>query len=113
MYGVFMKENELVKVILEYLNYKGHFVWRNNTGAVKTFYTDRWGAMKQRFLRFSVKGASDIIGIAKDGRMIAIECKVGKNKPTEDQNNFLSEINKRGGIGIVAYDMSIIENKFR
>lgn len=107
-----MTETELVKVALEYLNYRGHFAWRNNTGVMKSTYIDLYGHIRRRFVKFSVKGASDIIGIAKNGLLLAIECKVGRNKPSSDQLLFLEEINKRGGIGIVAYDMKIIESKF-
>jgi hypothetical protein len=48
------------------------------------------------------KGSSDIIGVAKDGRMIAIECKRPGKKPTPEQEFFLNEVKRRGGIAFVA-----------
>jgi hypothetical protein len=40
-----------------------------------------------------------------DGKFVAIECKIGRNKPTDLQNAYLEEIRKRGGIAIVAYSL--------
>lgn len=55
-------------------------------------------------------GTSDITGCSKDGRFIAIECKIKPNKPTELQEAYLEEIRKRGGIAIVAYSFEDIEH---
>lgn len=52
--------------------------------------------------RAGIKGGSDIIGVAKDGRFIAIECKHGSNKPTPHQVEFLNEIEVRGGYAVIA-----------
>lgn len=60
--------------------------------------------------RAGVKGGSDILGIAKDGKFIAVECKIKGNKPTALQELFLDEIRSRGGYGIVAYDLKDVEN---
>ena len=41
-------------------------------------------------VRFGFKGVSDVVGInGEDGKFIAIECKVGKNKPTQFQISYL------------------------
>ena len=95
------KEQSLVKQLMQYLALKGIFAWRQNQGAVKSVYGG-----KVRFFRFaSVKGISDIIGVLPDGRMLAIEAKVGRNKPSDDQEAFLSSINDSGGLGFVAYSL--------
>lgn len=49
----------------------------------------------------SVKGISDIIAI-RDGILIAIEVKVGKDKLSDHQEIFLSHIFVAGGIAFVA-----------
>lgn len=97
-----MTEHELQNQIIEYLNYKWYFVWKNNTGS---FPIESNG--KTRYFRGGKKGSSDILGIHKDGsgRMICIECKVGKNKTTPAQDIFLEEIRKRGGVAFVAYSL--------
>lgn len=48
-----------------------------------------------------MKGVSDIIGIIQ-GRMLCIEVKAPKGKPTLDQIEFLNMINEQGGIAIIA-----------
>lgn len=100
-----MTETQLVRSCIEYLNMKGHYVWRNNTGATRLSYTDKKGNISNRILRSGIRGSSDILGISKDGMFIAIECKVGRNKPTEMQINFLRQITDRGGIAQVVYTL--------
>lgn len=82
---------------LQYLNLRGHFCWRNNTGGFKN--------PAGHFFRFGKKGSSDILGCSKDGKSIAIEFKAKGKKPTMEQINFLSNVNKRGGYGILAYSL--------
>ena len=99
-----MTEKQLVNLILEYLNFNGHFSWRNNTGAIVAEYKG-----KKRFWKAGLKGSSDILGIAKDGKLIAIECK-GKNRyPTREQKDFLSEIERRGGYACIAWDLKDVQ----
>ena len=100
-------EKQLKDLIVEYLNRKGHFVWVQNSGMASV--SDKYG--KVRMWRAGIKGCSDILGIANDkyGSFIAVECKVGRNKPTEEQKQFLKEIQKRKGYAIVAYNLEDIE----
>lgn len=99
-------ESSLVKQIIQYLNYIGHYVWRVNTGAFAGQYTNKQGVRKTRFIQFGKKGMSDILGIHKDtGQLIAIECKVGNNKPSQFQKDFLEDIKSRNGIAILAYKL--------
>jgi len=91
-------EGAVVAAILEYLQLRGIFAWRMNTGATVIKVPNG----KDRFLRFGKKGISDIIGILDDGRWLAIECKTEKGKASLDQLYFLAEIAKRGGVAFVA-----------
>ena len=95
-----MKEQALVNQVLHYLTLKGYFVYRNNTGAVAL-----GSGRSQRFMRFGYKGSCDVIGVTPEGLFIGVECKIKPNKPTQFQLDFIEEINKRGGIGLVAYDL--------
>ena len=87
-----ISETQLVKLCLEYLEYKGYFFWRNNSGALKT---ERGG-----FVRFGSVGSPDIF-IVKNGICIGVECKVGKNKLSEAQFTFGENLVKAGGTYIV------------
>ena len=93
-------ETQLVGWAIEYLLRKGHFVWRNNTGARP--WKDREG--NDRMMRFGKVGSADILGIHKaDGKLIAVECKVGKGKLRPEQKEFLDEVERRGGYAHVIY----------
>lgn len=98
-----MKESHLIQQVLTYLSYKGHYVWRNNTGATRA------GKFNERFIRYGLPGSSDVLGCAKDGKLIAVECKIKPRKPTTLQIQFLSEVNKRGGYGVLAYSLTDVE----
>lgn len=96
-----MKEIELQKEIVKSVNKMGGFCWRANTG---TFKLQGKGG-KDRWFKAGFKGCSDIVGIW-EGKFLAIEVKVGKKyKPTKEQLDFLYEVNRREGIGILAYSL--------
>lgn len=107
-----MTETQLVRLCINYLLAKGHYVWRNNTGAVRSKYTSLvTGLVSERFWRAGIKGSSDILGLSKDGRFIAIECKIRPNKTTPIQDAFLDEIKLHHGYAIVAYDVDDLESE--
>lgn len=49
-------------------------------------------------------GSSDLIGIAGDGsgRFLAVEAKMPKGRVSDQQESFIEQVNRMGGIGIVA-----------
>jgi len=69
------------------------FVWRQNTGAMD---------LGERYVRFSFKGCSDVLGMLKTGQFLAIETKRIGKEPTEDQAAFLANVNRNGGLAFVA-----------
>ena len=83
-------ETETNRQIVDFLNSVGCFVWRNNTGAFKT--------ARGGFVRFGKVGSTDILGVSKDGRFVAIENKSNGEPLTDTQREFLREIKDRGGI---------------
>lgn len=105
-----MKETELQASIIDYLLLRGHYVWRNNTGVVSSQYTRKDGTIKKRLWKAGKRGSSDVIGVAKDGKFIAIECKIGKNKATDEQILFINNIRDHQGIAIVAYTLDDVIN---
>lgn len=109
-----MKETELVKSCLEWLQWKGIFAWRvNNVG----IYNKKSGG----YFFHGLAGVSDILGIlpvkVEDGKpvgaLLAVECKVGKNEPTEDQHHFLQTINEKGGIGVWVTSLEELQEDLR
>ena len=87
-------ENIVLKQCLEYLQMKGIYCWRNNTGAVRN---------GRRFIRFGFPGSADILGILHDGRFLAVECKRGNGGVVSElQKDFLHNIEINGGVAIVA-----------
>lgn len=96
-------EKVLLAEILRYLAEQGHYCWRNNSGAVKMSYKTKAGMVHNRFWKAGMKGSSDILGVAKDGRFIAIETKIKPNKPTEAQEYFLQRIRENNGYALCAY----------
>ena len=74
---------------------------RQNTGAAK---------VDGRFIRFGWRGCSDLIGMMKDGRLLAVECKAPGGQLRPEQKEFLSLVRRFNGVGIVARNaLDIIE----
>lgn len=48
------------------------------------------------------KGVSDILGLLPDGRFMAIEVKSRYGKVSPEQNQFIYDVNKSGGIAFIA-----------
>lgn len=63
-------------------------VWRNNTGAVRT---ESGG-----FMRIGFTGSADIIGIARDGKFIGIECKRDEKASLSPAQEAFAEICQPG-----------------
>jgi len=104
-----IKEIDLQKQIVEYLNLQGHFVWRNNSGLF--FVKGKSG--KTRAIRAGLKGSSDILGVLNGGTIIAIECKIAYNRPTIEQLDFLNRITSLGGVAFIAYSLEDVINNLK
>jgi hypothetical protein len=97
--------NDLTDSIINYLNLKGHFVWRQNNGGV-------FDPTKKIFRKNpkQKKGVPDICGIHKYGYGLYVEVKANKDKLSEDQTHFGVEIAKRGALWIVARSLEDVIN---
>lgn len=58
-----MKEMLLVRQIVDYLNLRGHFVQRTNSGTMQAEYNGR-----KRFIKMAQAGTSDVTGCSRDDR---------------------------------------------
>ena len=86
-----MKEANVQALILLALSDAGCLIFRNNVGCLP----DRTG----RPVRYGVggNGGSDLIGIAPDGKFLAIEVKTALGQPTDAQLNFIQAVQRQGG----------------
>ncbi|MDR2742619.1 MAG: VRR-NUC domain-containing protein [Treponema sp.] len=96
----------LVKsAILDYLHVRGFFAWNNPTGAVEV----RPG----QWMRFGKVGSADIMGCLPGGRFLAIECKAERGRLSGAQRDFLNEVERLGGLAIVARSFQEVDLALR
>lgn len=98
------EEALLQKQIIDYLNYKNIFFYRNNTGAIKSEYNG-----KIRFFRFGAVGSTDLIAVIA-GQYIGIECKGKNGVQSKNQKEFQERLEAAGGIYILAHSLDDIAN---
>jgi hypothetical protein len=102
-------EGAVVKACLEYLELRGVYAYRQNTGAAE--YQDKAG--NKRFVRYGKPGVSDIIGVLPGGRFMAIECKAPNGRLSEYQKEFLDQVEKMGGLVVVARSVEDLEKALK
>jgi penicillin-binding protein-related factor A (putative recombinase) len=77
---------------------------RDLLNSLKIFNWKNWGGL------MGTKGVPDILGIYK-GRFLGIEVKTATGKVSPEQEKFLENIRKSGGIGFVARSLDdVIDN---
>ena len=103
------KETLLVSACLVWLRMQGCKVWKNNVGGMAIHQIGR----RSRFVRFGEPGLPDIIGIAKNGRFVGIECKRKPNKLTEHQIRFLDSARSMGAWAIYVYSVDELEEAWK
>ena len=96
-------ESDLVKLVLEYLELKRIFHWRNNTGALTT--------SKGGFVRFGAIGSPDIFAL-KSSKIYGIECKSSKGKQSSNQLEWQRNFEKAGGVYILLKELDVLFNYF-
>ena len=97
--------------ILTYLRWQPQVAWAQqmNTGIDQTEDTRKDGTTRRRFVRYGFVGCSDIIGQLIDGRLLAVEVKVKRDKPSPEQDAFIAEVNAAGGVAFVAHSIEEAE----
>lgn len=95
---VFETEASLIGAVITFLNNSGWKTWRNNTYGLFDQKSGRY-----RKLAYQQKGVADIIGFHKQtGTMIAVEVKIGSDKISVDQHEFLTSLKKAKGYVFIA-----------
>ena len=95
-------EQSIQRACLDYLLLRRHFVWKVSTVGIKK--------ENGSFIPTGKKGVSDIVGITKDGKFLAVEVKAPKGILSEAQSDFLLQIKNRGGISLVARSVNDLIN---
>lgn len=92
---LYTAEADVLKAVLATLEMHPKVAWvaRMNSGAFQ---------IEGRFIKAGFKGCSDIIGMLKGGRMLAVECKSSKGKESADQAAFGERVARDGGLYFVA-----------
>lgn len=98
-------ESTIENHILEFLNIKKVFAWKNQTVG---FYDQKKGKFLRPNSRFQIRGTSDILGVF-NGHPLAIEVKATDGKMYLDQKLFLESFNANHGIGFVARSIDEVE----
>jgi hypothetical protein len=99
-----MLEQHIQKQILDYLRYRGIFCWKNTTTGIYVKSRNTW-------ITNPSPGVSDILGCLPAGRLLAIEVKAQTGKVSPHQQQFLDEINSRGGLAFVARSVDEVQEQ--
>lgn len=76
--------------------------WRQNSG--------RAIAAGGQSIKFAFKGCSDLLGMLRGGRFLAVETKATGSKPSPEQLRFLQNVNEAGGLGLCVDDPAALLN---
>ena len=89
-------ESDSLTEVLQALRTHNTVAWvrRQNTGAAK---------VGGRFIKFGWAGCTDLLGMMKDGRLLAVEYKRPKGgRLSIEQKHFIAMVNQFGGCAFVA-----------
>lgn len=99
-----MKESDLQRLIMLKVSELGHRVLRNNVGVLQ----DKRG----QYVRYGLgTGSSDLVGFTNTGRFLAIEIKTATGRATPEQQNFIDQVNKVGGLAFIARSVQDVVDK--
>jgi len=99
-------EKQIQQAIMQYLDYKGIWNWRNNSGMMFQQYKG-----KSYAVRLGLKGSPDIFGVLPGGKWLAIEVKDHKGIVSPEQQEFIDNLNSKGGLAFVARTLEEVMEK--
>lgn len=85
--------------ILALLRSKGIYCWKQPSSG---YFDTKINRFRKQASPYAINGVSDILGILKDGRFLAIECKSAKGKASLHQKAFIDSINNNKGLAFIA-----------
>lgn len=101
-------ETKIQNAIMIALSNAGCTVWRNETsgawvGKVIHKAANQVTLNNARMITFGLcVGSADLIGIAPDGRFMAVEVKTNSGRPSAEQLKFIAHVNENGGVAGIA-----------
>lgn len=95
--------NDLTKSAIYLLTLKGFNVWRQNNNAVFDPKTGRFRSNSAK------KGVPDIIGASPHGKFVGIEIKAGKDTVSDDQEQFMLDMDRVGAYTCVARSIEDVQ----
>jgi penicillin-binding protein-related factor A (putative recombinase) len=101
-----IKETDVQAQILDYLLARKMFVFRTNNAPV---YDAKIGCYRKKG-KYQRAGMSDILG-SFAGRLLAIEVKKPGGKPSDEQVEFIDDVNRYGGIGFIIDNLDDVIKK--
>lgn len=109
------RESDVLTGCLQWLQLQGIWCWRQNQGAIPL----KDGGYR-RFV--GLKGVADILGILPQsvrvvgddipvtfGNLLAVETKRRGENPRPEQEEFLRQVNARGGVGVCVHSVRELE----
>ena len=101
------RTNAITQEILKFLFSKGIFAWRQNVVAP---FDPKLGQHRAS----SKKGVSDILAVVPpNGKFLAIEIKVGKDRMRPEQVGFMESIHFVGGCHMVVHNFEDFKDQFK
>lgn len=97
-----MTERTLQTIVLKYLS--------NHPNVVRAWAQDSDSIKARKFTKTNnKKGVSDIIGLLDNGKLLAIELKQGKNRPSVHQLEFIEQCERAGAIAFFAWSLDEVK----
>lgn len=102
-----MSEGDIQLSICEYLEWKRHFFWRQNSSG--SFYKGEDGSRQFRKPpKYAKNGVPDII-VVKDGIFIGLEVKAPKGRQSDAQKEFETDLRAAGGVYTVVTSIEDVQ----
>jgi hypothetical protein len=95
---------QALNAVLAFLERHPQVAWvhKFNVGAHVVEELTTSGRRKRRYIEYAFPGCADLLGQLRDGRFLAVEVKVKRDRLSQAQRAFLATVNDNGGIGFVA-----------
>ena len=100
-------EDQVKNAILRYLAIERRVVWaaRMNSGKGKLLRPDG----SQTWISFGFTGCPDIMGMLRDGRYLAIECKRSDGRVRPEQQQHITQAADHGAVAIIARSVEDVQ----
>lgn len=102
-----VSESVIKRHIMQYLRLKGIFAWVNVSGGI-------YDPARKIFRKLNgfgmMRGTSDILGVY-NGKMLAIEVKNVRGVVSEEQQYFIEQVTRHGGIAFVARSIEDVDRE--